>query len=488
MKGDISMKSNYEVLDTPRFRILSDGQIGELHYASLEILEKTGVLVLEEESQGLLRDAGARIEKNGLVRIPSFLVEKALATAPKRVTLCGRNGSRTVYLEGCKSYFGTGSDCPNIIDPYTGEKRRMVKDDIAAAARLFDFLPNIDFIMSLGLVSDAPWEISDKHQFEAMLLNITKPIVFTAHDKQGMNGIIEISSLVAGGEENLRKNPFICLYAEPVSPLKHVGTALRKLLLAAEKEIPVVYTPCPMAGATAPVTMAGVLATSNAECLSGLVIHQLKKSGSPFITGGVISIMDMRDSILSYGAPELDLLSAAMADIAHYYQLPVFGTAGCTDSKTLDEQAAVESSISTLMSALSGSNLVHDIGFLESALTGSLELIVLTNEIIDMVKRIMRGIQVTPETLAIDLIDAVGPGGHYIAEEHTAFNFRKEFWLPHLMDRRRYDTWRREGEKKLGDRLNEEVKKILGEHTPEQLPEGMVREIQKITETGEDQP
>ncbi|MDP2984453.1 MAG: trimethylamine methyltransferase family protein [Candidatus Latescibacter sp.] len=474
------MKSNSFAFETPQFRILSDNQIEEIHSASLEILERTGVLVLEEESRSLLGDAGGRVEPDGRVRIPSWLVEKALVTAPKRVTLCGRDGSRKVHLEGCKSWFGTGSDCPNIIDPFTREKRRMVREDIAAAARLCDWLPNIDFIMSLGLVSDAPWEISDKHQFEAMLLNNTKPIVFTAHDRAGMNGIIEMSSLVAGSEENLRKNPFICLYAEPVSPLKHVGTALRKLLLAAEKEIPVVYTPCPMSGATAPVTMAGVLALGNAECLSGLVIHQLKKPGAPFITGGVISILDMRDAVLSYGAPELDLLSAAMADIAHFYRLPVFGTAGCSDSKVLDEQAAVEASISTLMSALSGSNLVHDIGFLESALTGSLELIVLTNEIVDMVRRIMRGIQVTPETLALDLIDKVGPGGHFIAEEHTAFNFRKEFWLPHLMDRRRFDTWHREGEKTLGVRLNEEVKRILKEHTPEQLPEGMVKEIHKI--------
>jgi trimethylamine--corrinoid protein Co-methyltransferase len=477
----MAMKSNSSVFETPQFRVLSDDQIGEIHHASLEILERTGVLIFEDESCSLLCDAGARIGNDGRVRIPSYLVEKALATAPKHITLCGRDGSRKVLLEGCKSWFGTGSDCPNIIDPHTGEKRRMVKDDIAAAARLCDWLPNIDFIMSLGLVSDAPWEISDKHQFEAMLLNNTKPIVFTAHDRAGMSGIIEMSSLVAGGEENLRTNPFICLYAEPVSPLKHVGTALRKLLLAAEKEIPVVYTPCPMAGATAPVTMAGALATSNTECLSGLVIHQLKKTGAPFITGGVISIMDMRDTVLSYGAPELDLLSAAMADIAHYYRLPVFGTAGCSDSKVLDEQAAVEAAISTLMSAMSGSNLVHDIGFLESALTGSLELIVLADEIIAMVRRIMRGIQVTPETLALDLVDAVGPGGHYIAEEHTAFNFRKEFWFPRLMDRRRFDPWRRGGEKTLGNRLNGEVKRILKEHSPEPLPEGIVKEIHKVT-------
>ena len=474
------MKSSFQAYETPQFRILSDDQIYEIHLASLEILERTGVNVYEKEALSLLGDAGARIGKNERVRIPSYMVENALQTVPKRVTLCGRDGSRKVRLEGNKSYFGTGSDCPNILDSFTGKRRPMTKEDVAKAAQLCDYLPNIDFFMSLGLASDVPWDIYDKHQFEAMLFNTTKPIIFTAVDRTGMTGIIEMSSLVAGSEENLKKNPFICLYAEPVSPLMHVETAVRKLLLAAEKEIPVIYTPCPMSGATAPVTMAAALAQGNAECLSGLVIHQLKNPGAPFITGGVISIMDMNSLILSYGAPELHLLSAASTDIAHYYRLPMFSTAGCSDSKVLDQQAAAEASISCLMAALSGANLVHDVGYLEYALTGSYEMIVFSNEIIGMVKRILRGIKVTPETLTLDIIDKVGPEGNYIAEEHTVRNFRKEQWFPHLFNRKTYDDWVSEGKKTMGDRLTEEVKKILAEHKPAPLPEKLKSEIHAI--------
>lgn len=474
------MKSNFNTYETPQFRVLSDDQIYEIHLSSLEILERTGVMIYEKDAVSILRDAGARIEMDERIRIPSYLVENALSTAPKRVTLCGRDGSRRVLLEGNKSYFGTGSDCPNILDPFTGERRQMTKEDVARAALLSDYLPNIDFHMSLGLVSDVHCEIYDKHQFEAMLLNTTKPIVFTAVDRDGMAGIVKMSSLVAGGEEQLRRNPFICLYAEPISPLKHVGTAVRKLLYAAEKEIPVIYTPCPMAGATSPATMAGTIAQSNAECLTGLVIHQLKNPGAPFITGGVISILDMKSLILSYGAPELHLMCAALTDIAHYYRLPMFGTAGCSDAKVMDQQAAAEASISIYMAALSGANLIHDTGFLEYALTGSYEMMVFSNEIIGMVKRIMRGIKVSPETLALDVIDKVGPGGNFVGEEHTLKNYRNQQWFPHLFDRQSYEDWIIDDRKTMGDRLTEEVKKILAEHKPDPLPEKVKTEIHAI--------
>lgn len=474
------MKSNYNVYETPQFRVLSDEQVLEIHSASLEILERTGVIVFEQESQSLLRDAGARMDNNNRFRIPSYLVENAIRTAPKRVTLCDRDGSRNVKLEGYKSYYGTGSDCPNILDSFTGKRRIMTREDVAQAARLCDYLPNIDFIMSLGLISDVPWETYDKQQFETMMLNTKKPIVFTATDRSGMEGIIKMASLVAGGEENLKKNPFICLYAEPVSPLKHVETALRKLLFAAEKEIPTIYTSGATAGGTLPVTLAGALTVSNAEILCGLVIHQLKKPGAPFISGGVLTIMDMQTSIFSYGAPEFHLLSAGMADICHYYGLPIYSTAGCSDSKVLDQQAAIEASISCMITAQCGANLIHDVGYLESGMTGSFEMIVMTDEILNMVKRFMRGITVTPETIALDTIDKVGPGGHYIADEHTYLNFKKEFWFPQIINRQRFEAWEKEGSKTMGDRLKGEVKRILEEHKPEPVPEKLAKEIHAI--------
>jgi trimethylamine---corrinoid protein Co-methyltransferase len=474
------MKSNYQVNDTPQFKVLSPDQVQEIHYATLEILERTGVIVLEKEAQHLLMDAGARTDNKSRFWIPSPLVESAIRTAPKRVTLCGRDGSRNVTLEGNKTFFGTGSDCPNILDSFTGKRRPMKQEDIAQAARLCDYLPNIDFFMSVGLMSDVPWDIYDKLQFETMMLNTKKPIVFTATDRSGMEGIFKMASLVAGGEENLKRNPFICLYAEPVSPLKHVETALRKLLFAAENDIPALYTTGGMAGATLPVTLAGAIAVSNAEILCGLVIHQMKKPGAPFISGGVLSLMDMQTTNFSYGAPEFFLMSAGMADLCHFYGLPIYSTAGCSDAKVLDQQAAVEASLSCMVTALSGANLIHDIGYLESGMTGSFEMIVLTNEILNMVKRIMRGIPVTQETLALDTIDRVGPGGEYISDEHTYLNFKKEFWFPQLMNRQRYDSWVTDGSKTLGDRLNGEVKRILGEHKPDPVPEKLVKEIHSI--------
>ena len=401
----------------------------------------------------MLASAGSRVEGKSRVRIPSYLVEDALKSAPKRITLSSRDGQRKVLLEGTKVYFGTGSDCPYILDSFNGERRLFTKEDVGKAALLCDYLPNIDFFMSLGLVSDVPALISDRHQFQAMLLNTTKPLIFTAHDEAGMADIIEMAAVAAGGREQLRSNPCIGLYAEPSTPLQH---------------------------STAPVTLAGTLVMDNAEVLSGLVISQLRQKGAPFIVGGVVSGIDMKTAILCYGAPELHMLSAALAEIAHYYRLPMFSTAGCSDSKVMDQQAAIESALSCLMAALSGANLVHDVGFLENGLIGSYEMLVMTNEVIAMVKRIMRGIEVNEESLALDVINKVGPGGNFLLEEHTLHHFRKELWHPELMDRNNYEKWRQAGEKTLGQRATEKVRRVLAEYQPEPLSPEKLKQIDAI--------
>lgn len=473
-------KSNFKAYATPQFKMLSDEQIYEIHLATLEVLERTGVEVFDEEGVDLLASAGSHVEGKARVRIPSYLVEDALKSAPKRVTLASRDGRRKVLLEGTKVYFGTGSDCPHILDSFTGERRLSTKEDVEKAALICDSLPNIDFFMSLGLVSDVPGAVSDRHQFQAMLLNTTKPIIFTAHDETGMADIIEMAAVAVGGREQLRGNPCIGLYAEPSTPLQHSKAAVRKLLLAAQEGIPVVYTPCPLAGGTAPATLAGTLVMDNAEVLSGLVMSQLRQKGAPFILGGVVTVMDMKTAIIAYGAPELHMLSAALAEIAHYYRLPMFSTAGCSDAKVMDQQAAIESAFSCLMAALSGANLVHDVGYLESALTGSYEMLVMTNEVIAMVKRIMRGIEVNEESLALDVIDKVGPGGNFLLEEHTLHHFRKEQWHPELMDRNNYEKWRQAGGKTLGQRTTEKVKRILAEYHPEPLSPEKLKQIDAI--------
>jgi trimethylamine--corrinoid protein Co-methyltransferase len=470
-----SMRVNVE--GTTQFRVLSEGQIKEVVNAAMEILERVGVQVTDGELVKMLKEGGARVEGKTLVRIPSALVQKALQSAPGRVTLANRDGERNLVLEKNRIYFGTGSDCPNVIDPYTDERRPCLFDDVLRASKVADALDHIDFFMSLGLVSDVPHMTYDRHQFLAMAMNTRKPLIITCVDGNGLSDQYEMACLIVGGKEKFQANPCFIVYAEPSSPLTHSKEALEKLTFAAERRIPVIYTPCPSAGATAPVTMAGILAQGLAETLSGLVISQLKREGTPFIMGGVHTVLDMRTGTYCYGAPELSLLSACMTDISKELNLPMFSTGGCSDAKVLDEQAAAEASLSLLTAGLSGANLIHDVGYLESGLLGSLDMLVLSDEVISMVKRILRGIQVTGDTLAVDIVADVGPGGHFIGREHTRQYLRAEHWLPSLMDRTNREAWEMGEAKTLNRRVRERVIDILEQYDPPPLDEKLLGEL-----------
>ncbi|CAA7600602.1 trimethylamine-corrinoid protein Co-methyltransferase [Acididesulfobacillus acetoxydans] len=474
------MRANYTVNESVQFRILSEGQISEIVGAAIEILETTGAVFYSTEALEMLKQAGAHINGNR-ARIPSALTKQALQSAPNSVGLYNsRTGKKAMALAGYNSYYGTGSDTPYFVDPLRGERLRARYQDVANAAKVIDALPHVDFCMSLGLVQDVPRLTSDRYQFKAMVTNTGKPMVITAHDIQGFADIVAMSEEVAGGTTELRARPFLVLYAEPISPLQHPKDSVDKLLFAAEHGIPVVYTPAPMAGATAPCTLAGTLASGISESLGGLVIHQLKQAGAPFIMGGVFTIMDMRTTIFSYAAPEFNLLQAAQTDVAHYLGLPIFCTAGCSDSNVLDQQAAAEAMFSILVTGQSGANLIHDVGYLEYGSTGSLEMLVMSNELIGMAKRFVRGIRVNKETLATEVVDQVGPGGHFLGEQHTLDYMRSEFWTPSLMNRKRYDEWKDAGAKTLGDRAHEQVLNILAEHTPVPLTKQQLDRFDEI--------
>jgi trimethylamine--corrinoid protein Co-methyltransferase len=477
------MRSNYKANVTPQFRVLSDDQLEEIHLASLEVLRRTGVDVLDEEARGLLKRAGAKVD--GMrVRLPAHVVEWAVNVAPPRIELCDRKGCPAVHLEGNKGFYGTGSDTPNVMDPRTGVRRRAVKADVADVAKVCDFLPNIDFVMCMGIASDVTESISDLHHFEAMVSNTTKPIVFTAWNLGNLRDIVEMAEAVAGGAEALRLNPFACLYGEPISPLQFAAEGMEKMLYMAGKGLPQVWTPGINIGATAPVTLGGVLAQGNAEALAGLVVAELKREGAPIVYGGIGLSLDMRTTMLAYNTPEMYLTLAAWADLAHYYKLPVWSFAGTSDSKGFDEQAALEGAMVTLVAALTGGNLIHDVGYIESGLTTSFEMLVLSDEIISLVKAFMSGVEINEETLALDVIDQVGPGGHFLDTEHTYKHFR-EHWYPTLVDRGNYESWVTKGKKTLGERVQEKVRDILKTHVPEPLPEAVQQEVGRIIERAE---
>ena len=473
------MRTNQTNFATTQFRVLSEDQIERVFLAALELLEDPGTVFHAAEAIKLLTDAGATVDGQ-VAHIPAGLVKEMLTKVPSRIALGNRDGKRTVILEDHRIHYGTGSDCPFILDAKTGRKRPFVRQDTEDAARIVDACDNLDFHMSLGLMSDVPTYSYDRHQAAAMIRNTVKPLCFTAMSRDGLSDIVEMYYLIRGGREAFEINPGFIVYIEPTTPLLHSKASLEKLIFSAERRIPAIYTPCPMLGATAPVTLAAGLAVAVAEFLAGMVVSQLAKGGAPLIMGGVISSLDMHTTILTYGSPELHLASAALTDIAHWLKIPMFSTAGCSDSKVFDEQAAMEVAMSVLAAGLSGANLIHDVGFLESALIGSHEVVVLTDEAVGMAKRFLSGVRVDEDTLALDVIKQAGPGGNFLVHEHTTENFRKEFWFPTLMDRDRYDSWQAAGSKTLGDRVREKVAHILATHKVPPLPKKIDAGIDKI--------
>ena len=467
--------------DAAGHRVLTRDQIDRIHDASMKVLEQTGVRVDSGEATALLEEAGAFVHDDGRVRIPARLVEWAVGVAPGNVTIHDRGGREAMRLGRRRTYFGTGSDTPNVIDPRTDERRRAVLADVADFARVCDALPNIDFVMCMGIASDVDRSTAELHHVLAMLRNTTKPFVFTALDLAAAQSITAMLDVVAGGREALRERPFALMYNEPVSPLRFARENMDKLLFAAEMGVPSVFMSGLLCGGTAPVTPAGGLVLGNAESLAGVLIAQLKREGAPVVSGGGILGMDMRTMAPSYSTPEFMLTMAAFAELAQYYGLPAWGYAGCSDAKTFDAQAAADTAEWVLTAALSGSNLVHDLGFLESGLTSSFDQLVFADEAIAKCARLVGGIAVDDESLATAAIADVGPGGHFLAHRHTAKHFR-ENWPAGLEDRLNHGSWVAAGSRTMEQRVREKVLDLLETHEPPGLPADVDAQLVRIVD------
>lgn len=474
------MRVNIQSQTSLGINIISTDQIEEIHLATLEVLDRVGVNVFEKEALSLLKQRGAYVDNNR-VRIPAWMVEEALTSVPSRVAICNRAGERAMFLEKGRIYFGTGSATQYIVDVFNGQRRATLKQDVENAAKITDGLKNVDFVMAMSLASDVAPHNAFVHEFEAMVLNTIKPILFCAKDVNDLDCICQMAETVAGGHDVLAENPFIVLYAEPSSPLQHSRDTIEKLLYCAEKMVPVICGPAVMMGATGPVSAAGSLVTANCEILSGLVIHQLKNKGAPFIYGGGVPPMDMKTFLCSYAAPEEHLNSAAMVKMAQYYNLPVFTTSGCSDSPVFDQQAGMEAGFNLLVHGLAGSNLIHDLGYMGAGAITSMEMLALCDETVGMVKHYLKGIEINSKTLALDVIEKVGPGGNFIAEEHTFLNFKKQMYFPELLNRHAYDKWREAGGTSFSQRANDKVKSILEDHKVPQLSKEIVNKVKEIT-------
>jgi len=479
------MNTGFRSQCVPTYRILTEDQIKEIHLATLETLETVGVRVLNHEGIQLLKDAGCRVKNENIVQIPNWLVEKCIRSVPSRINIYDRNGKDVMQLEGNKVHFGLGTDLIKTYDLKTGELRPSCLQDVVNASRTADYLEEIDFIASFALPHDVPTNMMYIECFKAMVKNSTKPIFFTAAGEEDLSVIIHMAATVAGGEDRLKEKPFIINYSEPTSPLSHSYGAIRKLFLCADKRIPINYTPALLSGASGPVTLAGAIVVSNAESLSGIVLHQLRTKGAPIISGSSAAPMDMQTSTAVYGSPDERLTHSALTDLYHYYGIPMWGSAGCSDSHCLDQQAAMEAAVTILMSALDGANLIHDIGYLGQGLIGSPAAIVMCSEIISYVKRIIRGFDISRDRIGMEVIRQVGPGGNFITEEQTLRFHREEHWRPKFLNRDDPETWMKKGSKSYGEIVTQKAIEILETHKPEPLPEGIHRIIDEITTNAE---
>jgi trimethylamine--corrinoid protein Co-methyltransferase len=467
-----------------RFRVLSDDQIEQIKRASFEVMAKVGFSVLHEGARKMFKQAGALVDGEN-VKVPEHIVAGCLQTAPKGWTIYDRNGDRAMEVKGRNSYYGTSTASPRTKDALTGEIHPTRVADIATGAQVADALENIDWVMPMGSSQDVPPTAADVHEFEAVVTHTTKPIVFIGYTPRGVELVFEMAAEVAGSLDRLQQRPFAILYPEPISPFVWPADVVDRLFVGADLALPQIQGPTVQFGATGPMTLAGGVVQGTAEALMCLVMAQLRKPGCPFGLGCNFSVFDMAAGLLAMASPEMSLALAAQAEVAQSFGLPTWGLAGSTDSKVIDAQAGIESTFSILAQGLAGLNLIHDVGYIDNGMACSTAQLVLGNESIGMAKRFIRGIEVSRETLALDVIEKVGPGGHYLDQDHTYNHFKSESWMPDLMVRSAYDEWHNQGAKDMAARIQEKLENIVKNHKAPALPDKTLASIAEIKKKGE---
>ena len=451
-----------------QYKPLTDAQVQRIHKAALNILACTGVQVEEPEALWLFQEAGADVTGDR-VRLPGSLVEDAVDWAPSRVVLAGRDPKWDLELEGARVHIGTGGAALTVFDLESSQPRPAVLRDVAELARLVDALDNVHFYLVPVYPTGLGKDEADINTYYAGLANTTKHVQAGVYSVQGIRDTVEMCEQIAGGAEALRERPIVSFITSwMVSPLLFATDVTTLLIETCRQSIPVVLSAAPMAGSTAPVTLAGMLAQLTAEQLSGVVLAQLAQRGAPLLIGPIPATADMKTGRYLGGSAEFGLANAAMAQMAQFYRLPIYNSAGMTDAKIPDIQAGFEKAMSAVLAALSGSNFIHHAaGMLENMNTVAAEQFVIDNDILGMAMRVVRGIEVSDETLALDVIDRVGPGGHFLMSEHTIQHMRSEFYYPSaVVDRQGWEMWQQAGALDARERAKEIARDILVNHRP----------------------
>ena len=457
-----------------QYKPLEDEDVRRISEASFELLERVGIEVQPSECRDIFRKAGARIDADrNRVYIPRSLVEDALTTAQNEVFLAGRDPKHDMILGGTRVYMGTGGAAVKILDLKTKRARETTLADVAQIGKLVDALDNIHFYLRSCVARDIPSENLDLNTYYAAMANTTKHVTGNCFTIESLRDVIEMGAMVAGGKGELRERPFLSFVTSwTVSPLRYAPETVEILTEVVRQEMPVFLSSAPQSGATSPAALAGSLVQINAEELSGLTYCQLVKPGTPVVLGYVPSISDLRTGNFVGGAPEFALMHAAVAQLGQYYNLPVYNSSGLADSKIPDIQAGYEKGITSVAAALAGANYIHhSAGLLESMLTVAYEQFVIDDDINGAIMRMVRGIEVTDETLSLDVIEQVCQGeGHFLGTQQSLEMMQSEYYYPHTGDRQSRDNWEKDGGLDMWERARVKARHILKTHQPMPIP------------------
>ncbi|MEG1496915.1 MAG: trimethylamine methyltransferase family protein [Clostridiales bacterium] len=480
MKNNKSHFINHQPL---QFGALNQDQCEQIVNATFRTLEKVGCKVQSEEALDLLKNAGCHIEGE-LVKIPAHVMKKAINTAPSSVTLYDREGEVAMNVEPNNVYFGPGMTNPLIVDSETGERRATIKSDVANMARVCEALPNIDWVCGLASISDCNPCLAEVYEAREVLENTSKHLVSWTHNLENCVDIVKMCATAIGGMDKLKEKPFLSFWISPVSPLTQPKDSIAPVLYLAGEGLPVMYISGQTMGGTAPISFGGGMVVGLADCLVGLLISQLKREGTPFICGSFCEYMNMKTVNMSFSNPELAFSQAAASDIFRYLDLPFAIHAGTTDSPIFDQQAAGDIAIQLFTGALSRGNMNCFIGFLESAMSASLEAVVYGDEMISYIHNIVAGAEISTDTLVEDVIANVGPGGNYLTEPHTFENFKK-LWTPQCLQRDNYDNWVAAEKPDLFTILNKKVKELIATAPQKPLDDDILKQLDDIINKAE---
>jgi len=448
-----------------QYQPLTRPRIQQIHEASLAVLAQTGIQVENEAALALYRKGGAMVKSDRVFVTPG-IVEGALRTVPSRVLLAGRDPAHDLVLEGKRVYAGTGGSPTAVLDPGADTVRPGTLGDLVQLARLADALPHCDFIVVPLYPTDLPEKVVPVNRFYACLANSTKHVMGGVNSVSGARAVMEMATTIAGSADALRERPLVsAITSWMVSPL-HLDAAVTDILLEwCSYGLPVALSSAPMAGSTSPVTLAGTLVQLNAEQLSGIVLTQLVRPGTPVLAGYIPGVVDLRTGGYLGGAIEFGMMQAAAAQLAHFYRVPIYGSGGMSDSKLPDAQAGYEKMATLLLAAMGGCNYIHHaIGMVTNMSAASLEQAVIDDEIVGLAMRVLRGVEVTQESMGVEAINRAGPGGHYLMDAHTLHFMRSELVQTSLADRQARPAWEAAGKLDSRARAIARVEKLLAEH------------------------